>query len=210
MKKVGVKVVQEDKWKIERNLVLKEQKIYVPKNEKLRAEIIQLHYDILVAGYGSRWKMTELVTRNYWWPGIMRNIGRYVERCNMCQRIKNRIEEVAEKLKLSEMPEKPQIYLMVDFITKLLLVAGKNAILVVCDKLSKITHFVATTEGTLVKRLAKLFKDNIQKLHGLPESVVSDKVLQFAAELTKELNRMLGIETKLLTAFYLQTDKQTE
>ena len=40
MKKVGVKVVQEDKWKIERNLVLKEQKIYVPKNEKLRAEII--------------------------------------------------------------------------------------------------------------------------------------------------------------------------
>ena len=50
---------------------------------------------------------------------------------------------------------------MVDFITKLLLVAGKNAILVVCDKLSKITHFVATTEGTLVKRLAKLFKDNI-------------------------------------------------
>ena len=210
MKKVGVKVVQEDKWKIERNLVLKEQKIYVPKNEKLRAEIIQLHYDILVAGYGSRWKMTELVTRNYWWPGIMRNIGRYVERCNMCQRIKNRIEEVAEKLKLSEMPEKPQIYLMVDFITKLLLVAGKNAILVVCDKLSKITHFVATTEGTSVRVLAKLFKDNIQKLHGLPESVVSDKVLQFAAELTKELNRMLGIETKLLTAFYLQTDKQTE
>ena len=210
MKKVGVKVVQEDKWKIERNLVLKEQKIYVPKNEKLRAEIIQLHYDILVAGYGSRWKMTELVTRNYWWPGIMRNIGRYVERCNMCQRIKNRIEEVAEKLKLSEMPEKPQIYLMVDFITKLLLVAGKNAILVVCDKLSKITHFVATTEGTSVRGLAKLFKDNIQKLHGLPESVVSDRVLQFAAELTKELNRMLGIETKLLTAFYLQTDKQTE
>ena len=210
MKKVGVKVVQEDKWKIERNLVLKEQKIYVPKNEKLRAEIIQLHYDILVAGYGSRWKMTELVTRNYWWPGIMRNIGRYVERCDMCQRIKNRTEEIAEKLKLSEMPEKPQIYLIVDFITKLPLVAGKNAILVVCDKLSKITHFVATTEGTLVKRLAKLFKDNIQKLHGLPESVVSDRVLQFAAELTKELNRMLGIETKLLTAFYLQTDKQTE
>jgi len=40
MKKVEVKVVQEDIWKIERDLVLKEQKIYVPKNEKLRAEII--------------------------------------------------------------------------------------------------------------------------------------------------------------------------
>ena len=49
--------------------------------------------------------MTELVTRNYWWPGIMRNIGRYVERCNMCQRIKNRIEEIVGKLKLSEVLE---------------------------------------------------------------------------------------------------------
>ena len=106
MKKVGVKVVQEDKWKIERNLVLKEQKIYVPKNEKLRAEIIQLHYDILVAGYGSRWKMTELVTRNYWWSEVTKDIGKYVEKCNMCQRVKNRTEVLAGKLKLSEIPEK--------------------------------------------------------------------------------------------------------
>jgi len=43
------------------------------------------------------------------------------------------------------------MHLMVDFITKLLLVAGKDAILVVCDWLSKIMHFVATTEGTSVK-----------------------------------------------------------
>jgi len=91
---------------------------------------------------------------------------------------------------------------MVDFITKLLLVAGKDAILVVCDRLFKMTHFVATTEGTLAERLARLFRDNIWKLHGLPESIVSDRGLQFAAELTKELNRMLGIEIKLLTAFH--------
>jgi len=51
--------------------------------------------------------------------------------------------------------------LTVDFITKLPLVAGKDAILVVCDKLSKIMHFVATIEGTSAKRLARLFRDNI-------------------------------------------------
>ena len=59
------------------------------------------------AGYGGRWKTVELVTRNYWWPGVTRDIGRYVERCDLCQRIKNRMEEVAEKLKLSEILEKP-------------------------------------------------------------------------------------------------------
>ena len=69
------------------------------------------------------------------------------------------------------------------------------------------THFVATTERTLVKRL---FRDNVWKLHRLPESVVSDRGSQFAAELTKELNRMLGIEIRLSTAFHPQTDGQTE
>jgi len=79
----------------------------------------------------------------------------------------------------------------VDFITKLPVVAGKDAILVVCDRLSKITHFVIIIEETLVEGLVRLFKDNVWKLHRLPESVVSDKGLQLAVELMKELNQML-------------------
>jgi len=62
-----------------------------------------------------------------------------------------------------------------DFITKLLVVAGKDAILVVCDKLSKMMHFVATTEGTLAEGLARLLQDNVWKLHRLLESIVSDR-----------------------------------
>jgi len=53
----------------------------------------------------------------------------------------------------------------------------KDMILVVCDKLSKMTHFVATMKKTLVKGLVRLFKDNMWKLHGLPESMVSDRRL---------------------------------
>ena len=93
---------------------------------------------------------------------------------------------------------------------KLPIVAGKDAILVVCDRLSKMVYFVATTEGMLVEGLARLFRDNMWKLHGLLESVVSDRGPQFAVELTKELNRMLGIQMRLLTAFHPQTDRQIE
>ena len=75
--------------------------------------------------------------------------------------MKNRTEKMAGKLKLSKVPEKLWTYLTVNFITKLLVVAGKDAILVVCDRLSKITHFIATTEGTFVERLARLFRDNV-------------------------------------------------
>ena len=124
--------------------------------------------------------------------------------------MKNRMEEVAGKSKLSEVPEKPWTHLTVEFITKLLVIAGKDAVLVVCNRLSKITHFVATIEGTSVEGLARLFKDNVWKLHSLPESVVSDMGPQFAAELTKELNKILGIETRLSIVFHPQTDGQTE
>ena len=96
----------------------------------------------------------------------------------------------------------------VDFITKLLLVAGKNAILVVCDKLSKMTHFVAMTEETSVEGLAMLSRDNVWKLCRLPESVILDIRSQFAVELMKKLNKMLEIETKLSTLLHLQTNGQ--
>jgi len=206
MKKAGVG----DEWKLEEDLVLKEGKVYVPKDEELRVEVIWLHHNVLAAGHEGRWKMVELVTRNYWWPGVTRDVGKYVEGCDLCQRMKNRMEELAGKLKLSEVPKKPWSHLTVDFITKLPVVAGKDMVLVVCDRLSKITHFVATIEGTSVEVLARLFRDNVWKLHGLPESVVSDRGPQFVVELTKELNRMLGIKTKLSTVFHPQTDGQTE
>jgi len=60
--------------------------------------------------------------------------------------MKNRIEALVEKLKLSEIPERPWTHLIVDFITKLPLVAGKDVILVVYNRLSKIMHFVAITK----------------------------------------------------------------
>ncbi len=124
--------------------------------------------------------------------------------------MKNRTEMPAGKLKLSEVLEKLWIHLMVDFITKLPIIARKDVILVVCDRLFKMTNFVATTEETLVEELARLFRDNIWKLHELPESVVSDRKPQFVAELTKGLNKILEIETKLSTAFHPQIDSQTE
>ena len=161
MKRAGVKELRGNEWKIEGDLMLKERKVYVPKDEELRVEVIRLHHDVLAAGHGGRWKTVELVTRNYWWPGVTRNMRKYVEGCDLCQRMKNRTKEPAGKLKLSEVPQKTWTHLTVDFITKLPVVAGKDAILVVYDRLSKMTHFVTTMEGTSVEGLARLLRDNV-------------------------------------------------
>ena len=110
----------------------------------------------------------------------------------------------------NQVPERPWQHILVDFITKLLVSKGHNSILVVCNRFSKMSHFVATTEKTTAEGLARLFRDNVWKLHGLPESVISDRGPQFAVGLTRELNKMLGIETKLSTAYHPETDGQTE
>jgi len=107
-------------------------------------------------------------------------------------------------------PEKAWTHISADFIIKLPLAHGHDSILVVVDRFTKIGHFIPTTEKTSTEGLAHLFRDNIWKLHGLPDSIISDRGPQFAAGIMKELNRMLGIKTKLSTVFHPQTDSQTE
>ena len=210
IKRAGIRMLRDEEWREENGLMLKEGKVYVPKNEELRTEIIRLHHDTPIGGHGGQWKTVELVTRNFWWPGVTREIKRYVEGYDACQRNKNQTTAPAGKLMPNEAPKKPWTHIMADFITKLPLAQGYDAILVVCDRLTKMAHFVLTTEKTSAERLARLFRDHVWKLHRLPESIISDRGAQFAANLMRELNWILGIETKLSTAFYPQTDGQTE
>jgi len=89
--------------------------------------------------------------------------------------------------------EKPWSHISVDFIIKLPLAQGYNAILVVYDRFSKITDFIATTEKTSVEKLIRLFRDYIWKLHRLLESIISNRGVQFAAGIIKKLNELLEI-----------------
>ena len=122
IKKERVKVLRNDEWQIENDLVLKEKKVCVPKDKELRLKIIWLHHDMPIVGHREQQKTVELVTRNYWWPGVTKNIKQYVEEYNQCYKMKNRVQIPAGKLR------------------------NYNSILVVCDKFSKMSHFIVTTE----------------------------------------------------------------
>jgi len=102
------------------------------------------------------------------------------------------------------------MHISADFITKLPLAQEYDSILVVVDQLTKMVHFIPTTKKTSAEGLARLFGDNVWKLHGLPESIISDRGPQFTAGLMRELNEILGIKSKLSIAFHPQMDGQTE
>ena len=201
--------MKDEEWEVEDGIVMKEGRIYVPEGE-LRGEIIRLHHNTPVEGHGKRWKMAELVARNYWWPGLTKEVGKYVERCDTCQRHKNQSKAPAGKLMPNTIPEKLWSHILADFITKLPLAQGYNAVLVVCDCFSKMAHFIAITEKTSVEGLTRLFRDHVWKLYGLPESITLDRGVQFAVGIMKKLNNLLGIQMKLSMAYHPQTDGQTE
>ena len=188
MKKIGVKMLRDKEWREENGMMLRDGKVYVLKDEKLRAEVIQLHHDTLVGGHGEQWKTTELVTRNFWWPGVTKKVKKYIEGCDAYQRNKNCTEAPVGKLMPNVVPEKPWTHISADFITKLLLAQGYDSILVVCNRITKMAHFVPTMEKTSAEGVARLFQDNVRKLHSLPESIIMDKRAQFAAGMMKELD----------------------
>jgi len=107
IKQAGVKMLRNKEWREEDGIMYKERKVYVPKDEKLRAEIIRLHHDTLIGGHGGQWKMVELVTHNFWWPEVMKEVKQYVEECDACQHNKNRTEQPASKLMPNLILEKP-------------------------------------------------------------------------------------------------------
>jgi len=120
------------------------------------------------------------------------------------------MEQLAGKLIPNSIPEKPWTHILADFITKLPLAQGYDTILVVVDRLTKMVYFIPTTKRTSAEGLARLFRDNVWKLHSLPESIISDRGPQFTAGLMRELNQILRIKSKMSTAFHPQTDGQME
>ena len=124
--------------------------------------------------------------------------------------MKNKVEISVGKLRPNKVLERLWQYISVDFIMKLPVSKDYDSILVVCDRFLKMSHFVATTEKIIAEGLARLFRNNVWKLHRLPKSVILDRRPQFVAELMKELKEMLEIETKLSMAYYPKIDRQTE
>ena len=119
MKQAGVKMLRDEEWREVDSIMYKEGKVYVPKDNVLRTEIIRLYHNTLVGGHGGQWKTVELVTRNFWWPGVMKEVKQYVEGCDFYQRNKNHTEQLAGKLMPNSIPKKPWVHISADFITKL-------------------------------------------------------------------------------------------
>jgi len=97
-----------------------------------------------------------------------------------------------------------------DFITDLPKSEGYDTILLVIDRLTKMSHFIPCSNDLDARQFTNLFLKEIVRLHGLPHNIITDRRTLFTSDLLKETTGKLGIEGRLSTAFHPQTDGQTE
>ena len=134
---------------------------------------------------------------------MSRYIGHYVSTCDMCLHTKMIRQPLMGELHPLPIPDAPWDTVSVDFITELLESNGQDSIMVVVDSVTKWSHFVSTVTTLSSARMAQLYVRHIWKHHGLPKRVVSDRGLQFVAEFTWEIYRLLGIKLAASTVMSL-------
>ena len=187
-----------------------EGRIYVPNNKKIQEEILKENYDSVDIGHPEQYRMLELLKRTYWWPGLKENIKRYVQGCFKCQQNKIQHQKKAGELHPLEISQGPWQEISIDIIRPLLKSNGMDTIVVIIDQFTKIIRLKATTTNISLEGIAKIYRDNIWKLHVVPRKILSNRRLQFASKFMKEFTKALETKRQLLMAYHLQTDSQTE
>ena len=185
-------------------------KISIPDDEGLTTTIISQYHDNSLAGHGGTAKTTELVSRRYDWPKMREIIKRYVKNSDKCQRSKPIRHAPYGLLQPNEVPEQPWRSIAMDFIRDLSESDGYDTILVVIDRLTKMSDFISCRKDLDARQFARLFMQHIVRLHRIPRDIITDRGSLFTSELWKQITEKLGIERRLSTAFHPQTDSQTE
>lgn len=186
-------------------------RVYVPNDLALQTRILQECHDSSLGGHLGKEKTIDQVKRRFYWPGMDAVIQRYVTSCDACQRNKPSQQAPIGLLKSLPIPTRPWQQVSMDLITALPRSrSGKDAIVVFVDKLTKMVHYVATSTTVTAPQLATIFMREVVRLHGVPESILSDRDPRFTANFWRAFWFQLGTTLTMSTAYHPQTDGQTE
>lgn len=198
-----------DKFKMEGDLLYFEERLYIPKGPT-RLRVLQSRHDFPAAGHFGYNKTLELISRDFWWPQMWKDVKEFVTSCDICSRSKNPRHRPYGLLQPLPIPHRPWSSVSMDFITDLPLSNSFDSIFVVVDRLTKMAHFIPCKKTSSSEDTARFFLDNIYRYHGLPDDIISDRGTQFVSKFWKSLFEILKVDIKLSSAFHPQTDGQTE
>ncbi|KAJ0810087.1 putative nucleotidyltransferase, Ribonuclease H [Helianthus annuus] len=140
----------------------------------------------------------------YWWPKLKSGIATYVGKCLTCAKVKEEYQKPSGSLQQPEIPEWKWEQISMDFITKLPRTSRSH------DMITKSAHFLPISEKDSTKKLAEIYLKEIVARHGVPVSIISDRVGQFVSRIWQSFQKAFGSHLNLSTAFHPQMDDQSE
>ena len=185
-------------------------RLAIPDDQEIKQEIISELHGAPYSGHLGQDKTLALVKRSYYWPKMKEEVFSFVQRCDECQRSKIVNKLPQGFLQPLQIPEQKWTDISMDFVTGLPECRGYDSIFVVVDRLTKMIRIIPTKKEVTASEVADLFIQNLFKLHGLPERIVSDRDPKFTGKFWTDLCSKLNVKQSLSTAHHAQTDGQTE
>ena len=188
-------------------------RLFVPDAPELRLEVVHRTHSSGPAGHPGRVKTLDLLNRTYWWPGISQFTATFVRDCALCFQTKTLRSAPPGFLKPLELPARPWTDISIDHVVDLPECKrnGKTYrhIFAVVDRLTKMRHLVAVTSLD-TDELVEVFLHHVYRLHGAPETIISDRGPSFVSDFWRRLSHRLNVTLRPSSAFHPETDGQTE
>lgn len=199
-----------ENWTMEQGLLKFKGRLVVPDQDNLQTHLLEEIHRQRSMAHPGRNKTRALVISRYYWPGIARDVDRYVSNCHDCRRTHAPRDLPPGLLNPLPVPQRPWQHVSMDFQTFPKDKKGYDSVYVVVDRLGKRPYSIPCYKTTTAKDMALLYIDRVYRTHGPPDTIVSDRGPQFISSFWDEFCKILGIKLKLSTAHHPQTDGQTE
>jgi hypothetical protein len=194
-------------WAIVDGLLTYDGRLFVPPSSPLLQEILAaVHGD----GHEGVQRTLHRLRRDFHFPAMRQVVQEFVRACSTCQRHKSQHLLPAGLLLPLPVPSGVWTDIGLDFIEALPRVRGKSVILTVVDRFSKYAHFIPLAHPYSAETVAQAFFSDIVRLHGMPQSIVSDRDAVFTSTFWQELMRLMGAKLHMTSAFHPQSDGQSE
>ena len=174
--------------------------VYVPVS--LHADVIAIHQNSPLPGHPGTHHTVELIMRNFWFPSMFSYLLEYIHSCSLCQLSKAGSHAKHGELAPPPVSVTPWKGIICDFIMDLPSSNGKDSVLVFVDRMTKMARFIPCLKSTSAPDFAQLFVTHIVQLHGLPDSIISDRGSIFTSKFWSSLASILKIDSRKSTAFY--------
>lgn len=210
LSKIAKDVSDPPQYSVKDGIIRHGAKIYVGATTNMRLTLLENFYQSALGGHSGAKATYQRIKRIFCWPHLKSMVQKFVSECPVCQLTK--VEHISPPglLEPLPIPGTPWSCISLDFIEALPKSNGKEVILVVVDRLTKYTHFIALSHPYSRDQIVTLILDNIVCLHGPPKEIVSDRDRIFTSQLYQQIFKALKVTLKFSTAYHPQTYGKTE